>query len=352
MLKNKLYQYFLKEIIKNFFIIILSLSLLMLLTQAAKFLTIITEMGNSIDVYIKFVLLNYPRTIEKTIPISFMLCIFFTISKLKGEKELNVFWYSGVSQKRIFKIILIAGLLIFILNYFLSIFFSPYSLSLARNIMSKSEFTLVNSLVKEKNFNSPLKKLTIYVDKNNMKGNLEKIFIFEPDRTISAKKANVFKEKNSIYLELYDGISQERNNLKINTIKFDKLIFNFSKFTNKNLKVEKFSERNIFAVYNDLTKNKKNTIKDKINLRYEINKRLIKPFFIFFICIVSSYVIYIDNNKRKFNANFLIFTISFLSLIVNEILLGFSSKNFFFSILYIFIIFISCLVMSIKHFKK
>jgi lipopolysaccharide export LptBFGC system permease protein LptF len=352
MLKNKLYQYFITEFFKNFLFILFSLSLLMLLTQAARFLNIITEMGNSAWVYSKFVLLNYPRTIEKTVQFSFMISVFFTITKLRNEKELNIFWYSGVSRSRVFKIVFIATSLIFFVSYALSIFFAPYSLSKARQVIAKSEFTLINSLVKEKNFNSPLKKLTIYVDENDMKGNLKKIFIFEPSRTISAEKASIIKEGNIVFLELYNGLSQEKNNSKINTVKFEKLVFDFSQFTTKNLKVEKYSERNLLSLFDDLNLNKTNNKKDKENLRYEINKRLIKPFFIFFICALTSYIIFYDDIKRKYNSKIIIFILSFLSIVLNEILLGYSSKNFFFSIAYLSIILIGSVSIFFRHLRN
>lgn len=352
MFKNKLYNYFTKEFIKNFFIVLVSLSLLMLLTQAAKFLNIITEMGNSSEIYLKFMLFNYPRIIEKALPLSFLISFFFTISKLRNDKELNIFWYSGISKSRIFKIFFLITFVIFLLHYSLSIFFGPYSASKARKIIASSEFTMINSLIKEKNFNSPLKNLTIYVDYNNQKGDLKKIFIFETERTISAKSAKVLKDNKKIFLELYDGISQEKNNNSFNTIKFKKLIFDFSKFTTKNLKVEKFSEKKITSLIKELD-NTKNNDRDLKNLRYEINKRLIKPFFIFILCSISFYIVYAEEDKRyKLNLNYLIFIISFLSLVLNEILLGFSSKNFSYSLIYFLIIILISFITFFKHAIK
>ena len=54
--------------------------------------------------------------------------------------------------------------------------------------MGDSKFTLVNALVKEKNFNTPLKGLTIYVENNDKKGNLNGIFIYEKSRIITAQR--------------------------------------------------------------------------------------------------------------------------------------------------------------------
>lgn len=347
MLKNKIFKYFTIELIKNFFIVLISISLLMLLTQAGKFLNIITEMGNSSVTYVKYLLLNYPKIIEKTLPLSYLIAIFFTISKLKNQKELEIFWYSGVSQFKIFKLIVFLTFFIFILYYLLSIFIGPYSSSIAREVLAKSDFKLINSLVKEKNFNSPLKNLNIYVDKNDKRGNLEKVFIFEKDRVISSNKGRVIKKENKIYLELSDGYSQEKTNEGFKTIKFEKTTFDFSKFKTKNLKVPKFSERNIIWLIKNINKESNRIQKD---LRYEINKRLIKPFLIFILAAMSSFLLYKNHQiKLRINHNFVIFLSCFIVIIANEVLLGFSSKDLGFSIIYILIIFVTLIFLTAKH---
>ena len=57
-----------------------------------------------------------------------------------------------------------------------------------RNILANSSFSIANSLMKEKNFNTPLQGITVYVDKNNKKGILENIFIYEKKKIILYNK--------------------------------------------------------------------------------------------------------------------------------------------------------------------
>lgn len=350
MLKNKLDQYFANEFIKNFLLILISLSLLMLLTQAARFLNIITEMGNSTIIYVKFVVLSYPRILEKTVQLTFIISIFFTISKLRNDNELNIYWFSGISQLRIFKLIFKITVLIFIFYYFLSIFLGPLFSNYARKIISNSEFTLINSLVKENNFNSPLKKLVIYVDKNDKKGNLKNIFIHEKDRIISADNGFIIKKNNEFFLELNNGVSQEKNNNNINFIQFEKLLFGVSKFQTKNLKEPKFSERNIFWLINGI-KLKKMTPSRMEDARLEINKRLIQPLGIFLLAIISSYILYLKDGDSKFKlSNNFIFACAISWLIINEILLSLSSKSTLNSFIYFLIIFLLSLFLSLKFF--
>lgn len=348
MLKNKLYQYFILSFFKNFCLIIISLSTLMLLTQAARFLSLITEQGNSTLVYINFVILNYPRIMEKTIILSFLISIFFTISKLQNDQELNIYWYSGVSKFNIVKLILLISFVIFIFNLLLSIGIGPYFANKSRQIIASSDFTFINSLVREKNFNTPLKNLTVYVDSNDQKGNLKKIFIHENDRTIVAKEGRVIKKNNAIFLELNDGNSLEKIDDKINAINFEELIFDFSKFKPKNLTYPKFSERSFFW----LLYNVNNSEFRKDEIRHEINARIIKPFFIFLLAIFSSFILYAKEDKNKYNTRKFIFFISFILIVLNEVFLNFSSKNLLTSLSYFLLIFILSAVFITKHYSK
>ena len=86
------------------------------------------------------------------------------------------------------------GLVALIIHLILSVFIVPWSSHKGRLVLDESKFTLINALVKEKNFNSPLRGLTIYVEKIMIKGNLKGIFIYEKSRIITAQKGRVLTD--------------------------------------------------------------------------------------------------------------------------------------------------------------
>lgn len=358
MLKNKIFSYLFVEFFKAFFLIFFLFSILLWFIQAARLLDLITEYGNSITIYLKFVILGFPKTTEKLVLLSFFLTIFFFYSKLKEDNELNIFLFSGISELKIIKINLLIAGAIFIFYAILTIYVSPLSSSNGRAILSKSKFTLINSLVKEKNFNSPLKEVTIYVNSNNQKGELKGIFIYEKNRTIISKSGRVITDGDNTYLEISDGKILEKTENNFNTITFEKTTYDFSKFATLNVTYSKFSERSIFWLFENLTKktfDKKRTR----DLREEINKRIIKPFFIFVICLLGSFFLY-DNKKNKsfFYRNFkiIIFFIGIVLLILNEIMLGMSGNGSLATIFYFLtiltIIFIEYLMLLFLFKKK
>ena len=177
MFKNKLFKYFSLELLKSFSVILVTLSFIIWFNQAARYLDLVTENGNPINVYLIFVFFQFPKIFSQLFLFSLLVSLFYTISKLENENELNVYWLSGVDEKQLITMLLKVCMLIFFIYYFLYLFLSPMASLKGRSVLANSSFTIANSLMKEKNFNTPLKGITVYVDKNNKKGALENIFI-------------------------------------------------------------------------------------------------------------------------------------------------------------------------------
>ena len=86
MLKNKIFKYFLSEFFLVFLTVSALFSILIWMTQAARLLELITEYGNPISVYLKYILLRFPKIYEDTFLISFAVSIFFLFSKFEDSK--------------------------------------------------------------------------------------------------------------------------------------------------------------------------------------------------------------------------------------------------------------------------
>ena len=59
MLQNKIYQNFLKEILKTFLVILFGLSLIAMTVKAVNFLDLIVDNGYSIKTYFTYTILNF-----------------------------------------------------------------------------------------------------------------------------------------------------------------------------------------------------------------------------------------------------------------------------------------------------
>lgn len=350
MFKNKLKNYFISETIKSFLFVLASLSILVWITQAARYLYLITETGLSVEIYSEYVFFLLPKIISQMMAISLLIGFFLNIIKFQQNKEIEIYLLSGIGKIEITKIIISISILITAISLLLSLYIAPASSLKSREVVSNSEFSFINSLVKEKNFNSPLRGLTIFVNKNDNKGNLEKIYIFENNKTIISQTGKVLSSNNKSYLELNNGVIHEKNsNNKIKSVSFEKTLYDFTSFQTKIIKTPKLQEKFFFEIINDYKKNK------NIQNLLEIHKRIFSPLFIPLIAILCCFVLH-DNNE-KINSNklkVLIFVSGTILIIFSDILINLSIKNIFFSyLLYLFPITFSYLFfLTLKKFLQ
>ena len=330
MFKNKLNNYIVSEILKSYALVLISFSLLIWIAQSAKNLNLITESGLSIKIYAYFIFLIFPKIISQLMVISFMIATFLTILKLLDTKEIEIYWLAGISKLNIAFTIFKVSFVPLILALLFYIYLVPLTNFKSREILANSEFSMINSLVKKNNFNSPLKKLTIFVNKNDNKGNLEKIYIFEELKTIIAKKGRVVNINDNNYLELVDGFIHEKNQQQnITVVKFEKTIFDFTKYQTEITKYTKLAEQSTLWLFKNYKLSKS---KDMLE---EIHKRIVKPLFIPFVAFLCCFLLYTNNEKiNLIKLKIFIFSLSTLLIIFIEILIGLSTKNYLLQIFF------------------
>jgi len=304
--------------------------MLIWITQSARFLYLVTDTGLPPLTYVKYIILLVPKIIAQVTLISFLVSVFLTITKFQKNKEMEIYWLAGVSKKEIIKMLIKFSLIPTFFALLFYVYLGPSGLMKSRQILSNSEFSLVNTLVKKNNFNSPLKGLTIFVKENDSQGNLEKVFIFENNKTIIAKKGRVVNIDNKNFIELSEGLIHEKNeNNGINVVKFKTTMYDFTKYETNVTTNPKYQEENILKLTRKY--NLANQAVEKNDILYEIHKRIFKPLFIPIIAILSCFILYGNNQKINLNKiKILIFSLGILFIIFIEVLLELSVDNTFF----------------------
>ena len=144
MLQNKIYQNFFIEILKNFIVILLGLSLIALTVRAVSFLDLIVDNGYSVLNYFKYSILNLFGIIPKFIPFSFLLSLTIFISKHIQDNEFTILWTSGVKKIKVVNLLFYISIFILIFYLMLTTLISPYFLNKSRLILSNDQ---INSLL-------------------------------------------------------------------------------------------------------------------------------------------------------------------------------------------------------------
>ena len=98
MYQNKIYQNYLIEILKNFFIILFGLSIIAWTVRAVNFLDLIVENGYPVTTYFYYSFLNLFGVITRFFPLAFLVSISIFIIRQIQDKEFIILWTSGVKK--------------------------------------------------------------------------------------------------------------------------------------------------------------------------------------------------------------------------------------------------------------
>ena len=335
MKKNKLGYYFIQEFLKNYLSILFAFGLIIWITQAVRLLDLIGEEGNSIKTYFLYILSTMPKIFSRISIIIFFISFVTTISKFEDHNELRALWFSGLEKKKFINYLLRSSLIIIAILVIIRCFIVPYFSNYSRHLLLNSEVGSIGPLLKQNNFNNPLRKITIYVGKKNQINELDDIILYEDNedikKTIIAKSGVVINENNKNLLVLIDGsVQEEGKDKKISILDFDKTTLDLSQYNKRTIVYYKFNEILFFELIKRF--NNKDDLQ-LINIVAELNDRIIMPLFIPSLVLLAC--ILIITNKEVINNIFLkiiIFSYGFTIIIIGEILLDLSSKKIYWSL--------------------
>ena len=346
MFKNKIYNYITLELIKSFVLILFSLSLIAWTVRAVNFLDLIVDSGYSTSTYFIYSILNLTNIMTKFIPLSFLLALLLTIIRLERQNELLVLWTSGVAKSKITNLFFLLSLFIFLIYIIFSTIITPTALYKSRTLVKQSGVDTVANLIKPNTFSDTFKGLTFYVEEkeNNV---IKNIFIKDDSNNLnsllpknsSAKNKTVIAERGVISkskLILENGFIQSfQNDNTVKIIQFNKTLLNFDNLDNRVIKDVKIQETSTYKIlsclknyyYNQIPEGYiQNCPKNNIAIVVEtFSRRIIMPLYIPLISILISFIlIYTKNKKMKVINRYLFFTLSFMLLVLSELLVRYS----------------------------
>ncbi len=349
-MKNKIYSYFLSEFLSIFIVILLTLTFIAWVVQAVNYLEFVTEDGHSFGVYFLYSLLSLPKISAKLLPFVYFVSLFTILLNFEKNNELIIYWCAGINKITFTNQIIKISIIFTIFQILFSSLLVPYSQDKARSFLRSSDIDMFASLIKEKKFIDTVEKLTFFIEKINQEGEIENIFLkdLSAKKTIFAKKGIILKKNKSNFLILVDGIIHSEKNNTINALNFKKTEINLSKFKTKSTTFPKIQEKNTLALLNcyKYFENKfdkfltEDTEVESCNptmqeIREEINKRFGTPVYIPLLTVLLSFVIGFskDNANYKFKI-YTTFFITFVFLVISEILIRYSVASSFKSLLY------------------
>ena len=342
-MKNRINKYFFHEFISYFVVVLFASTAIIWTIQAVNFLDLVTDDGHAFKIYLLYSLLTLSKIITKLIPVSFLVASILTILKFEKDNELIIMWTSGLNKIFVVNLIFRISLLIMFLQLVMSSIVAPGTLNISRSLLKNSELQFVPSLLKAKQFNDTVENLTIFVDKKNLDGSYENIFIRDEgtiltkissgSSTIFAKSAYVSEDEKSLIL-LNGNIQKLESDDNVDIIKFEKTILNLSGLTTKSISEPKIQETSTMLIIKCIKEKNilvHNCSSDEKNLRaskVEINKRFGMPMFIPLIALITCFLLSSRRDKKSYAyKKYIYFLIGFAILISSEITVRYSGNS-------------------------
>ena len=338
-----------------FLISIISISLIVWITQAINFLDLVSEDGHGLKIYFQFTLYNFPKILNKIILFIFFLSVFYVLSKYEEKNELLLFWINGIEKKNFASRIIKFSLFFLIIQVSLSTFIVPYTLNKAKSFVRKSNVDYLGSIISEKKFTDAIKGLTIFIEKkeNNLLKNIYLKDEISKDafQVVYAKEGEIINKNNLNLLILYNGRIINNEKGSINSFAFKKTKINLSEYISKTVLFPKIQEANlldlIYCFQNtkylkkfNLDLNKPKFIqcnKDYFDEIFrEILKRLYLPIYIPLLALIASLLVIKSRDYWAYSRfKFLLFINGFLTISLSEISIRYAGSNLFTTTMFI-----------------
>ena len=375
-MKKLLFRKFIKDNIKLFSVILLSIGSIVWIIQSVGFLDFVTEDGHGLKIYMAYTLLNFPKIIHRILPFIFFISLFYQLIQYEKKNELLIYWVYGVKKIEIINSIIIYSFLLCLFQIFLGSYVSPKGQDEARSFIRNSNMDFFPSIVREGKFVDAIDGLTVFIEKKNNFGIYENIFLKDDlgssikgtkSQIIYAKQAELINDKENRYFKLYNGQLIKTEGDQINFINFDAINFSLSKFSTKSTTYPKIQEVNILLLLSCLTHKFKGEIEkfshpdlgcslnSVKNIKQEFLKRVYMPLYIPLIALITCLLILRSKENKNYESfKLFIFFLVFFIVVVSEIFLRYSSVSvygLFFYLIFPIALFFIVYIYLLIHFK-
>ncbi len=287
---NTINRYILKELLSPFAISLFFLTFVFLMTRIPEITNMVVNYNADILSIVQMIVYTLPRFLEFTIPMSVMISILLTFMRMSGENEIIALKNAGISLYR-----LLTPVLVFcFLGFLMTLWVTVYGVSWGKLSLKKKSIEIASTSIdvafQERQFNSQIENVMIYVSHVDMKTKALRDIFIEDRRTKGITSISIAPAGKLIHIEdeklytirLFNGMINQVDidEKSVSTIQFGNYDINID-LAAMSRKTKKFSkdidERNLF----DLIGLVKSGVKNNRKLReimLELHEKLSIPF--------------------------------------------------------------------------
>lgn len=230
--------YIMKHLAWSALLVTFSLTSIIWLTQALRFIDFIVNRGVEVSDFLKMTLLMLPSLLLIILPLALFAAVLFTYSKLGSDRELTVMSGVGLSRWQLAKPALIVATAFTCFAYLVSMYLMPVTYHQFRNMQLFLRDNYASLLLQEQVFNNPIDGLTVFIRDRDKKGGLYGVLVHdnrdkEAAVTMMAEKATLVQTSRGPSFLMDKGSRQEFREGKLSVLDFDSYTLDISFYANK-----------------------------------------------------------------------------------------------------------------------
>ena len=185
-------------------------------------------------------LLQVPNFLVHIIPFSIFIATLFVYSRLNSDRELVVLRAAGMSPISLARPALLVALVSMLFGYALTLYGTPKSYQIFRNLQWDIRYSFSHILLKEGVFNVISDHITVFVRERSGESELRGLLIHDSRNknkpaTVIAEKGLMVKSSSGARVVMFDGNRQiiDKKTNKLSILYFDRYSFDLSSVTPK-----------------------------------------------------------------------------------------------------------------------
>ncbi len=315
-------RYIFRTTLGAFLVVLVSVTVLMWMTQALRDIDLMTNQGQTILVFVGITGLIIPLLVLIIAPIALMIAVAHVLIKLSNDSELIVINAAGLPPWQVFRPFLAVAIVVSLLVAAISVYISPKSLRELRNWAAQVRADLVTNVAQPGRFTVLSGRLTLHMQARRPNGQLVGVFVDDQRNpreriTILAEHGNILKNEYGTFLLLENGSVQrlEAGQRDPHIVEFDRNAFDLSRLTAGPTTVRySVRERYLWELLNPIANDP--LFSDRPDqIRAELHDRLTAPLYPLALVLVTFAYLGAPRTTRQSRAMSLIGAIAAVALL-------------------------------------
>ena len=230
--------YIAKTLLHSALLVTFSLTSIVWLTQALRFIDFIVNQGISTRAFLTLTMLLIPSLLLMILPVGLFAATIFTYNKLQNDSELIAMEAAGLSLWRLAMPMIMVCSGVVVLAYVISLYLMPASQGRFRDMQAFLRNNYVSLLLQEGVFSSPVEGLTVFVRQREKDGTFKGILVHDSRNeaasiTMMAETATLMETPQGPRFLLNNGNRQEMQEGKLSLLNYESYVLDVSLYASQ-----------------------------------------------------------------------------------------------------------------------